>query len=179
MSAKTETYVSFIVKELKKGNVSRDVCFNLHKTAQNCPKPPLGLTQFKTYWKLANIEYKSWLIEQNKAEDEIIVDSSKKLLQNGLDSRDERVLNMQSLKKSMQSILDSGVTKESFYDYKTNSAKSFERPITIQESTKLVETIKNLDAEISKTLGEYAAKQVEQKNTHEMIGLAAEFVDRS
>ncbi len=152
MSIKKETYISFIIEQLKSGNVEWKNVSKVFLGNFGCSEET-----FNKYWKLANEAFK---IEQE-----------------GINEQKAKEYTQSELERLKSNILD----RDKILEMQSNLVKlAYNKMVKIKEPTPSDLQAYNSTVErYSKLLGLDAPKQVEQKNTHEMIGLAAEFVDRS
>ena len=152
---KTKAYVDFILTELRKGNVqwSNNVGLFMGK---------YGVTEetFRKYWNIANETFK---IEQ----DEIINIKAIEYKSNEIEafktqirSKTERLISYQVQIEHIEKELITGKTKE-LISFKDGKAQMVDRDLTVFERNSLRKTLKELQAEISKIEGDYAAKQIE------------------
>lgn len=150
MSAKKETYISFILDELKKGNVEYKNVFKVFLSKFKCTEPT-----FVTYWKLANETFKS-------AQEEINEQNTKEYTQS-------------ELERLKSNILD----RDKIVEMQSNLVKlAYNKMVKIKEPTPSDLQAYNQTVErYSKLLGLDAPKQIEQKNLHELVGLGVEYVD--
>ncbi len=85
-----ETYISFLVEQMKQGNVDAvKVC------ASFCSKFQKSERTFYNHWKNAELAYKEWLNAQQMIKDEIYQEEQKKAFKSAVLER-EKVLEMTS-----------------------------------------------------------------------------------
>jgi predicted nucleic acid-binding Zn-ribbon protein len=152
--AKNDAYIAYILKELRGGVAKRDkILSKFVKQWQTSERT------FDRAWKIAQETYR---IESDKAEKEIasiVVSEKVESVRNGLKSKNERMDNIQKQIDELNSILESGKTKDAIIDEKTLSYLDIERSLTAIEKATLMKTIKDLNAELNKMDGSYAPTQ--------------------
>jgi hypothetical protein len=135
---KQEAYITFIEDQLKAGNMSFNKVFELNQT-----KFDLTRSTFSKYWKIANERHSKAISVINEAKTEEYIATEKEALNGIIKTKHERLLFLQSL-------LDTCLVE----------LERIEKPdIKIQAAAK----IKDIQAEISKIEGDYAASKVENE----------------
>jgi hypothetical protein len=147
-----DTHVVFILDKLNSGvidakDIISEFCSKFHKTERT----------FWTKWKSAKNEYDILLEERQIAKNNTIVSNDIENISNGLNSKSERLLNLQNQVNDINSMLLSGITPDTIIDSKTLTSVDIERRITYIERAQLMKVLKELQAEISKIEGDYAA----------------------
>ena len=148
----TDTHVVFILDKLNSGvidakDIISEFCSKFHKVERT----------FWTKWKSAKNEYDILLEERQIAKNNTIVSKDIENISNGLNSKSERLLNLQNQVNDINSMLLSGITPDTIIDSKTLTSVDIERRITYIERAQLMKVLKELQAEISKIEGDYAA----------------------
>lgn len=135
---KQEAYISFIEDQLKAGNMSFNKVFELNVTKFNLARPT-----FSKYWKIANERHSKAILAINEAKTEEYIATEKEAINGIIKTKHERLLFLQSL-------LDTCVIE----------LQRIEKPdLKIQAAAK----IKDIQAEISKIEGDYAASKLESE----------------
>lgn len=155
MSNKTQTYIDFIVNELRAENVNWSSNIGLFMGK-------FGVTEetFRKYWKLANEAYEIELQQNNKQKLDIHKSKEIKEYRAQIEHSTQRTISMQSQAKKIESELESGKTKD-IIGFKDGKAQVVERDLTVLEKTTLIKTLVALYAEIAKREGDYVANKVE------------------
>jgi hypothetical protein len=150
MSAKKETYISFILEELKKGNVDYKNVMSVFVS-----KWQLSERQFVRHWNDANEAFKS--------------------TQEAINEQKSKEYTQSELERLKTNILD----RDKIVEMQSNLVKlAYNKMVKIKEPTPSDLQAYNQTVErYSKLLGLDAPKQIEQKNIHELVGLGVEFVD--
>jgi hypothetical protein len=156
-----QAYVDFIIAELNKGNVNyKDVSLVFFSNFK------LSEPTFVKYWKLANTAHSEQRETINNAKINTTIELEKEAVKTALKSKFERLLILQKEIDNCIVELEDGFTDE----LRTNN-EIIKRPLTIREKTNLRDTIKNLQAEVSKIEGDYAPTKAETDITFDNFSL--------
>jgi len=135
---KQEAYISFIEDQLKAGNMSFNSVYKAILSKFKLSEPT-----FSKYWKIANERHSKAILAINEAKTEEYIATEKETINGIIKTKHERLLFLQSL-------LDTCVIE----------LQRIEKPdLKIQAAAK----IKDIQAEISKIEGDYAASKVESE----------------
>ncbi|HBW79658.1 MAG TPA: hypothetical protein DEF78_04485 [Sphingobacterium sp.] len=138
--------IELILVELDKGTTYTE-CLDLIG-----PKWSLSSTTFKRYWKEANTLHSARIQEVQSELKEERVEIEKERLKADLKTKNERVMILQSQIDDIITELEDG------YCYDVNGrGKPYKRHLLPSEKTGMRKSIKDLQSEISKIEGDYAA----------------------
>ena len=140
--------IEIILSEQEKGTIYVD-CLGVIRS-----KWELAESTFARYWKESISIYEERQNKTNKAIEEQYIDSKLKVVKNGLKTKNERLLLLQSQVDDCLSELKEG----KIIDHDI-SGKPFVRNVTISEKIGLRRVFKELQSEISKIEGDYAPKK--------------------
>lgn len=149
-----QIYIDFIVSELNKGNVQYKEVISLF-----LPKFACTRQTFDKYWKLANEAHREQRKTINIAKIKETIIQEKEAVKTALKSKLERLIILQNEIDNCISELSNGMTIQL-----ANTGELIQRPLTIKEKTDLRNTMKNLQAEVSKIEGDYAVMKSENIN---------------
>ncbi len=138
--------IELILVELDKGSTYTD-CF-----AVLCSNVQLSERAFANYWKIANQTYSE---RQQAIESELTeqrVELEKERLKTSIKTKNERVIILQSLISEIISELELNTCQDV-----DGKGKTFTRALLPGERTAMRKAIKDLQSEISKIEGDYAA----------------------
>jgi hypothetical protein len=172
MSAKTETYISFIKNQLESNIVD-------WKTNLGLFEGKFGLKEdtFNKYWKIANEAY---LSEKYAIEEKVLNETIPfkiEVVKSQIYDKAKFIEDIENDIKDTKDLIKKGyILKKFTIDGKEEIKKEIFGVKEIESLNRILDSKYDL---LKKAQGWDAVKKVEQKNTHEMIGLAAEFVDRS
>jgi hypothetical protein len=172
MSAKTETYISFIKNQLESNIVD-------WKTNLGLFEGKFGLKEdtFTKYWKIANEAY---LSEKHAIEEKVLNETIPikiEVVKSQIYDKAKFIEDIENDIKDTKDLIKKGyILKKFTIDGKEEIKKEIFGVKEIESLNRILDSKYEL---LKKAQGWDAVKKVEQKNTHEMIGLAAEFVDRS
>lgn len=143
---KTETYISFIIDQLKTGNVERGKVLAIFGK-----KWQTGTRSFDRYWKEANERHLDTQNKLQKEKDSIYIDSEKEAVKTGLKSKLERMMHLQSM-------------LEPDYMVQEVAGISQGQPIWVNRPLQPKE-IQVIHAELSKMAGEYMPTKIAETDT--------------
>jgi len=160
MAKSSEDYTAFIAKELKAGNVKY-----LDVASLFCAKFRMTRRTFDKYWKIANEKHSEFIDKRETKINEATIHNTIENLSNGLKTKSERLMNLQRQADDIQRMLDSNITPDIVKSPKQLEWTEIERKLTYIERAQLMKALRDLQAEISKIEGDYAATktQVEVK----------------
>ena len=159
---KSETYISFISNELRKGNVVYKDVLKLFLSEFKCSEPT-----FVTYWKKANDKHRIARIEAEKQADEAIIQHTKENALNAIKTKFQRLEVYQKQVDDILNELENGMTEELLIV--SGQPKKTTRKHTVSETALLRRTLRELQAEISKIEGDYAATKMDHTTKGEQI----------
>ncbi len=151
MNGKAQKYITFIIDELKKGNVKYKDVFKVYLSEFKSSEPT-----FAKYWKLANAEFVKISAEAQEKKHEAFIKDEVEQVAKGLKPKHERMEEIQQSINRINSVIESGVTKDSYIDYDKKKAVEIDRPLTEIEKATLERVKKDLNAELNKMDGSYA-----------------------
>ena len=160
MAKSSEDYTAFIAKELKAGNVKY-----LDVASLFCAKFRMTRRTFDKYWKIANEKHSEFIDKRETKINEATIHNTIENLSNGLKTKSERLMNLQRQADDIQRMLDSNITPDIVKSPKQLEWTEIERKLTYIERAQLMKALRELQSEISKIEGDYAATktQVELK----------------
>jgi hypothetical protein len=150
MNGKAHKYVTFIVDELKKGNVKYKDVFKVFLSEFKSSEPT-----FAKYWKMANVEFSKVNSEAEEKKHEAFIKDEVEQVAKGLRPKHIRMEELQFSIDRIKEVIEKGVTKDSYIDYKKSTAIEIERPLTEIEKGALEKVSKELTAELNKMDGSY------------------------
>ena len=156
MNGKAHTYVTFIVDELKKGNVKYKDVFKVFLSEFKSSEPT-----FAKYWKMANVEFSKVNSEAEEKKHEAFIKDEVNQVAKGLKPKHIRMEELQVSIDRLNSVIDKGTTKDSYIDFKKETSIEIERPLTEIEKGSLEKVKKELTAELNKMDGSYAPAKTE------------------
>jgi hypothetical protein len=162
--AKNNEYVPFILSELKKGNTLYSKVFEVFLSKFKCSEPT-----FVTYWKKAQSEYVLFQQERETKINEATIHQAIETHSNGLKSKSERLMNLQRQADDIQRMLDSNITPDIVKSPKQLEWTEIERKLTYIERAQLMKALRELQAEISKIEGDYAATKMDHTTKGEQL----------
>jgi predicted nuclease with TOPRIM domain len=136
-------------------NIISEFCSKFQKTERT----------FWNKWKIAQSEYQILLTERQKAKNSTIVSNDVENVSNGLKSKSERLMNLQRQADDIQRMLDSNITPDIVKSPKELQYMEIERKLTYVERASLMKALRDLQSEISKIEGDYAATKQDVKLT--------------
>lgn len=164
MAKDGKEYTDFILRELHKGNVTfTDVSLPFF-TKFNLSKPT-----FSKYWKIANEIYSKYIEERQTKVNEANTQQTISDVSNGLKSKSERLMNLQRQADDIQRMLDSNITPDIVKSPKQLEWTEIERKLTYIERAQLMKALRELQSEISKIEGDYAATKMDHTTKGEQI----------
>lgn len=116
----------------------------------------LGNTTFAKDWKVAAERHKDYQLLVSKAKQNARISVEVKAAKEGVRSRIERVMILQDQCDQLVDQIASGKTK--FTILKNGKTETFDRPMNSYELNNCRSTLRELQAEISKIEGDYAAE---------------------
>jgi chromosome segregation ATPase len=143
-----ENIITDMLIELEKG-ISYSDCLALNGTKWNLPK-----TTFVRYWKSANERHAINQESTQKAIAEQSIEAGKERVKTAIKSKIERLEILQNQINSCQEELEKNITIQMILN--NDGEHHIPRALTIKEKVDLRNTIKNLQAEISKIEGDYS-----------------------
>lgn len=151
--------VIYILDKLNSGtidpkNIVSEFCSTFQKTERT----------FWNKWKIAQKEFQTMLSEREKLKSKAILSNDAKNLSNGLKSKSERLMNLQRQADDIQRMLDSNITPDIVKSPKQLEWTEIERKLTYIERAQLMKALRELQSEISKIEGDYAATKQEHKH---------------
>lgn len=149
---KKETYISFIIDQLKSGTVdyvkvSSQFCTKFHKTQRT----------FAAYWKIAQLLWKDQQGVINAKKHEQYIESETSAVKTILKTKFERLVILQKQIDNCVDELNNGMTEDTMLI--GGRPQKVHRKHTVNETTRLRQTMQGLQAEISKIEGDYAAEK--------------------
>lgn len=114
---------------------------------------------FTTDWNKAIVIHKEYQKKLNEAKDTVSIESSLELIKNGLKSKSERLLILQTQINNSIEELESNIATDVYIS--NGEQFTTKRPLKIQEKAMLRKIIKELQSEISKIEGDYAPTKTE------------------
>ena len=147
---KSENYISFIANELTKGNVVYKDVLKLFLSKFKCSEPT-----FVTYWKRANDKHRITQIEAQKEADNVIIQSTKNNALNSVKTKTQRLEVYQKQIDNTITEIENGITEDTIFV--SGAPKKIIRKHTVNEVAILRRTLRDLQSEISKIEGDYAA----------------------
>ena len=156
--------VIYILDKLNSGtidpkNIVSEFCSTFQKTERT----------FWNKWKIAQKEFQTMLSEREKLKSKAILSNDAKNLSNGLKSKSERLMNLQRQADDIQRMLDSNITPDIVKSPKQLEYMEIERKLTYIERAQLMKALRELQAEISKIEGDYAATKMDHTTKGEQI----------
>lgn len=164
MASKADKYVEDILATMAKGIVDRAKIMAIFVN-----KWQVSQRTFDRVWKKAQEKYS---MLQKKAESKLvdkIVEDKTENLSNGLKSKSERLMNLQIQADDIQRMLDSNITPDIVKSPKQLEWTEIERKLTYIERAQLMKALRELQAEISKIEGDYAATKMDHTTKGEQI----------
>lgn len=152
MAKSSEEYTAFIAKELKAGNVKY-----LDVASLFCAKFRLTRRSFDKYWKIANDNHANFIEKRETKLNEATIHNAIETLSNGLKSKSERLMNLQRQADDIQRMLDSNITPDIVKSPKQLEYMEIKRELTYIERSQLMKALRDIQSEISKIEGDYAA----------------------
>jgi hypothetical protein len=156
MVKSSKDYIDFILTELKKGNIKFSDVALLFFTKFNLSKPT-----FSKYWKIANEKHAEFINKRETKINEATIHQAIETHSNGLKSKSERLMNLQKQADDIQRMLDSNITPDIVKSPKQLEYMEIERKLTYIERSQLMKALRELQAEISKIEGDYAATKTQ------------------
>jgi len=156
MNGKAHKYVTFIVDELKKGNVKYKDVFKVFLSEFKSSEPT-----FAKYWKMANAEFSKVSSEAEEKKHEAFIKDEVNQVAKGLRPKHIRMDELQQSVDRIKTVIENGTTKDSYIDYKKGMAIEIERPLTEIEKGALEKVSKELTAELNKMDGSYAPAKLD------------------
>jgi hypothetical protein len=160
MAKDSKEYTTFILTELRKGNIKFTDVALLFYTKFNLSKPT-----FAKYWKKANELHNNFIQKRETKLNEATIQGEVLTLSNGLKSKSERLINLQNQVNEINGMLESGISPDTIIDTKTLTAVDIERKITYIERSQLMKALRDLQSEISKIEGDYAPTKQQNENS--------------
>lgn len=157
MAKSSEDYTAFIAKELKAGNVKY-----LDVASLFCAKFRMTRRTFDKYWKIANDNHANFIEERESKLNEATISEAVQTHHNGLKSKSERLMNLQRQIDDLQTELKNNIMH--VHAFSMGEMVTGSREMNSLEKAKIADTIKGLQAEISKIEGDYAAMKQEHKH---------------
>ena len=151
---KQQTYIDYILTELRKGNVVYNEVFKVFLSKFKCSEPT-----FVTYWNKANEIYLEAQHAINEQKSEIYQSEQIEAFKTQIKSKTQRLISYQVQIEYIEKELETGKTRE-LVGFKEGKAQMIERELTIIEKNSLRKTLKELQSEISKIEGDYAPTKV-------------------
>lgn len=127
---------------------------------------------FDNDWNNASAAFKEYQIKANKAKEAVSIQSEVEAVKKGLKTKNERLAILQTQIEKSINELEDDLTTDIYY-FKGEPTE-FERPLTVAEKSKLRQVIKELQSEISKIEGDYAAVKSEVNAKVEAIKVIRE-----
>jgi hypothetical protein len=152
MAKDSKEYTTFILTELRKGNIKFTDVALLFFTKFNLSKPT-----FAKYWKMANETHNNFILQRETKLNDVTIKENIETLSNGLKTKSQRLINLQNQVDEINGMLLSGITPDTIIDAKTLTSVDIERRITYIERAQLMKALRDLQGEISKIEGDYAA----------------------
>lgn len=112
---------------------------------------------FSKDWVKAKTRYTQYLIKANKAKDDARIGQEIEAIKIGIKTKVERTLILQNLVDDCLTDLAEGKTNDITYDKHTGKPQEFRRKMKVFEYNQTRKTLQDLQAEISKLEGDYAA----------------------
>lgn len=122
---------------------------------------------FAKDWNKATEQHRERQQAINAAKEAAIISKEVEAAKNGLKSKHERLINLQDQAEATLNELKAGKVKET--KMQGGKALSIERELTVLEKTQLRKVLKELQAEISKVVGDYAATSIDHTTKGEKI----------
>lgn len=151
---KQQTYIDYIITELRKGNVEPKSIISVF-----CTKFQKTERTFWNMWKIANRSHLESLQSINEQKEEIYQSEQIEAFKTQIKSKTERLISYQVQIEHIEKELETGKTRE-LVGFKEGKAQMIERELTIIEKNSLRKTLKELQSEISKIEGDYAPTKV-------------------
>jgi len=149
-----EIYINYIIECFNKGIVERsDVMATFGK------KWPTPKRTFDRYLKTAKEKYTEQMQTTTEALNKEIVKGKVEALKKGIKTKNERILEKQKDIERLREVVDNGKTDD-FYIY-NGLHVFFERPLTETEKANILKRASEIEVEISKIEGDYAAQKIE------------------
>lgn len=119
----------------------------------------LSRRTFTKDWNKAKERYVELQDSVNAAIEQAIISEEVQAAKNGLKSKHERLMTLQRQVDATESELNNGRTKETVI--RGGKGVSIDRDFTVMERAQLRRTLKDLQSEISKIEGDYAATKIQ------------------
>jgi hypothetical protein len=147
--ANKQAYPTFILDELKKGNVKYKDVFEVFLRKFKCSEPT-----FSKYWKIAQKEFDLFTKASQKEKDEQYNEKHNEAFKSGLKLKIDRLMILQN--EVNEVLLRMARNSEVDILNIDGRLQKIPRPLTVNEMMLCKRTLRDLQSEISKIEGDYA-----------------------